>query len=159
MKDSFKLYRKRLVPKEDVFLKDDVIIHKDNDFIITKWEAINKRKDFDRGLSIFDFKNNVKVSKIMLNNAVVHYYVDIVEYEIDETFCRTIDLLADVIIKDDKIFVLDLDEFEYAFKDKSMTTEDILKALKYLDTFLKKIYENGIGSYKEIFDKYEQKEN
>ncbi len=159
MNKNFDLYRKRLVPNEDILLKDDNILFRDDKIIVTKWNVLNKRADFDGGYSILDFKNNIKISKMISNGETKYYYVDIVEYELGESFCRTTDLLADVVIEGEKIIVLDLDEYEEAFRKKLMDTEDILKSLKYLSTFLEKVYNDGISEYIAIFEKYEQKEN
>ena len=36
--DKLQIFRKRYIPDECIFLKDDIIIHQDDEHIITKWK-------------------------------------------------------------------------------------------------------------------------
>ncbi len=158
MEKEFNLYRKRYIPCEDNLLKDDIIIAKTDDFIITKWNVPKERDDFNKGYSILDFKNNIKFSKFLRDDELVYYYVDIVDYEREENLCRSIDLLVDVIIlPDNTVKVLDLDELEEAHENGLITMKQVFKSLKYTDEFLKRVYNNEISQYFDLFKKYEKK--
>ena len=41
--NNLTLYRKRLIPDECILLKDDIIVHADNDVIVTTWHSLKKR--------------------------------------------------------------------------------------------------------------------
>ena len=45
------LYRKRLIPDECVLLKDDVILYRDDQMIVTGWHTLKPRKDLHHGCS------------------------------------------------------------------------------------------------------------
>ena len=47
------IYRKRYIPDETNYLKDDIIVHMDDKIIVTKWDTIKKREDIKTGMSIF----------------------------------------------------------------------------------------------------------
>ena len=38
------LYRKRLIPEECVLLKDDTVLYRDNQIIVTGWNSLNPVK-------------------------------------------------------------------------------------------------------------------
>ncbi len=156
MNNITNLYRKRHIPSEDLLLKDDVILFQSADYIVTKWNVPKNRSDFNNGYSILDFKNHIKFSKILNDDKLVYYYIDIVDYEIAENTCRSIDLLVDIVIMPNgNIKVLDLEELEDASKSNLITIDDVFRALKYTNNFLEKIYNDDIKQYFEIFDKYE----
>ncbi len=162
--DNIKLYRKRYIPNETVFLKDDEIISVDSETIITKWDTLKPRKDFAKGISVYYLKEGYKVSELInSDNKTVYYYCDIIEpiyNEKDNSYIFN-DLLADVkVYSNGKIEVVDLDELAEAFKKGLITSSQLCKALKQLDRLLKIIYSNGIESIlprKGITDVREQK--
>ncbi len=162
--DNIKLYRKRYIPNETVFLKDDEIISVDSETIITKWDTLKPRKDFAKGISVYYLKEGYKVSELInSDNKTVYYYCDIIEpiyNEKDNSYIFN-DLLADVkVYSNGKIEVVDLDELAEAFKKGLITSSQLCKALKQLDRLLKIIYSNGIKSIlprKGITDGREQK--
>ena len=162
--DNIKLYRKRYIPNETVFLKDDEIISVDSETIITKWDTLKPRKDFAKGISVYYLKEGYKVSEMInSDNKTVYYYCDIIEpiyNEKDNSYIFN-DLLADVkVYSNGKIEVVDLDELAEAFKKGLITSSQLCKALKQLDRLLKIIYSNGIESIlprKGITDVREQK--
>ncbi|MCJ7856893.1 DUF402 domain-containing protein [Lachnospiraceae bacterium NSJ-143] len=146
--DNIKLYRRRYIPDETVFLKDDEIIYADNDRIVTKWKALKPRSDFAGGMSVCYLKEGYKVSRMTdISGKAVFYYCDIVETVYDEadnsyTFN---DLLADVrIYIDGRIEVVDIDELADAFKSGLITAVQLDKALRQLDSLLKILYNNGV---------------
>ena len=148
--DNIKLYRKRYIPNETVFLKDDEIISADSETIVTKWDTLKPRKDFAKGISVYYLKNGYKVSKMINNdNKTVYYYCDIIEpvYNEDDNSYVFNDLLADVkVFTDGKIEVVDLDELAEAFENGFITSSQLSKALRQLNDLLNTIYKNGIKS-------------
>lgn len=38
------LYRKRLIPNECILLKDDILLYRDEEILITKWNTIRPKK-------------------------------------------------------------------------------------------------------------------
>ena len=148
--DNIKLYRKRYIPNETVFLKDDEIISADSETIVTKWDTLKPRKDFAKGISVYYLKNGYKVSKMINNdNKTVYYYCDIIEpvYNEDDNSYVFNDLLADVkVFTDGKIEVVDLDELAEAFENGFITSSQLSKELRQLNDLLNTIYKNGIKS-------------
>ena len=51
--EKIKLYRKRYIPDEIVYLANDTIAHLDDDIIVTTWKTLKPRKDFAYGTSIY----------------------------------------------------------------------------------------------------------
>ena len=56
------LFRKRLIPSECVNLKDDTIIHIDEDTIITSWKTFRPKAEFSHGVSYYVLKEGYKIS-------------------------------------------------------------------------------------------------
>ncbi len=148
--DNIKLYRKRYIPDETIFLKDDEIISADSETIVTKWDTLKPRKDFAKGISVYYLKEGYKISEMInADNKTVYYYCDIIEPVYNEKSNSYIfnDLLADVkVYTDGKIEVVDLDELSEAFEKGFITSSQLCKALKQLDRLLNIIYSNGIES-------------
>ena len=148
--DNIKLYRKRYIPNETIFLKDDEMISADSETIVTKWDTLKPRNDFAKGISVYYLKNGYKVSKMINNdNKTVYYYCDIIEpvYNEDDNSYVFNDLLADVkVFTDGKIEVVDLDELAEAFENGFITSSQLSKALRQLTDLLNTIYKNGIES-------------
>ena len=42
--EGLKLYRKRIIPAECVYLKDDILLYRDSDVIVTKWYTLRPKK-------------------------------------------------------------------------------------------------------------------
>lgn len=138
------LYRRRIIPDECVPLKDDEILYWDERVIVTKWKALHPKKDLHHGYSCYFLREGYKVSKFLYeNDDLLYWYCDIMDYEerADENAWVFRDLLADVLVYPDGfVKVVDLDEFEEALENGSLTVEDVKKALKSLDNLLKMIY-------------------
>ena len=138
------LYRKRLIPEECILLKDDRILSRDGDKIITGWHTIRPRRDLHHGYSCYYLKEGFKVSKFYReDNTLLYWYCDIVTYDHraeTDTYIVT-DLLADVIVYPDGfVKVVDLDELVTAL-DEKLISEDILKtSLRHLNSLLEIIY-------------------
>lgn len=44
--EYLKIYRKRMIPDECILLKDDIILEKTDDIIVTKWNTLKPRRVF-----------------------------------------------------------------------------------------------------------------
>ena len=140
------LFRRRIIPKECIHLKDDIIIYMDNDIIVTKWSALKPKKDLHHGFSCYFLKDGYKISKFYTkDNILLYWYCDIIEYEYsqkDNSYIFT-DLLADVIVYPDGfIKVVDLDEFVEALESGEISTETLKISLLRLNKLLTTIYED-----------------
>ena len=157
--NSIKLYRKRIIPEELVYLKDDIILHRDPSTIITKWNSLKPRKDFARGISAYYMEEGFKVSKIIdKHNKLVYWYCDLIETEYlpeQQTYIFT-DLLADIVVYPDESFrVLDLEEIGDALTTKKLSIEKANKALHLCNDLLHIIYSDQFHKYKKQIEKYD----
>ena len=152
------LYRKRLIPKECVLLKDDRLLYRDEEIIVTAWNTLKPRKDLHHGLSCYYLQEGIKVSRFYdENGSLLYWYCDIVDYDHDagtDTYIIT-DLLADVIIYPDGfVKVVDIDELATA-KDAGLLTDAMLKqALLTLSRLLQIIYDGGFEKLQEPLEQY-----
>ena len=138
------LYRKRLIPAECVLLDKDKVIRCTDDYLITSWDTIRPKKDLSHGISVFFWKQGVKVSKFYDHqDRLICWYCDIVTHSYDEatdTYVFT-DLLADVLVYPDGfIKVVDLDELSEANETGLLSLENLHKALRTTNTLLTEIY-------------------
>lgn len=142
--ETLKLYRKRIIPEECKFLKDDKIVRMDDEMIITTWDTLNPKMEFSHGCSIYYLKQGIKVSKFYRHdNSLLYWYCDIVDYAFDEAenSLTVTDLLADVIIfPDGHMKVVDIDEMADALDTGLITPEVLSKALRRLSDLLTVIY-------------------
>ena len=153
------LIRKRLIPFETIPLKDDIIDIMEDGLIVTHWNVIKPRKDFQKGISCYFYKEGYKISRFMdADGALVYFYCDIIDSEYNEktnTYIFT-DLLADVIIyPDGRVKVVDLGEVAEAMESGIISKELVIKALNRLDKLLDIVYtegglENTVGKYMDI---------
>jgi len=145
------LYRKRIIPEECVLLKDDIILHCNDDIIVTKWNALKPKKDLHHGYSCYFLKEGYKVSKFFHeDDTLMCYYCDIIKYEYNDSDNKLVvtDLLADVIIYPDGLVkVVDINEFIPALESGGLSLEDLKIALINLDNLLRIIY---AGDLKEL---------
>lgn len=152
------LYRKRLIPEECVLLKDDRLLHRDEEIIVTAWNTLKPRKDLHHGCSCYYLREGIKVSRFYdENGSLLYWYCDIVDYDHDaatDTYVIT-DLLADVIIYPDGfVKVVDIDELATA-KDAGLLSDAMLKkALLTLNHLLQIIYDGGFEKLQEPLEKY-----
>ncbi len=138
------LYRKRIIPDECVLLKDDKILHRDKQIIVTGWNTLKPRKDLHHGYSCYFLKKGYKVSKFYReDNSLLYWYCDIVEYDYHpdtDTYIVT-DLLADVIIYPDGfVKVVDIDELVTALNEKLISEDTLKRSLLNLSSLLEIIY-------------------
>lgn len=152
------LYRKRLIPEECVLLKDDRLLYRDEEIIVTAWNTLKPRKDLHHGRSCYYLREGIKVSRFYNENgSLLYWYCDIVDYDHDaetDTYVIT-DLLADVIIYPDGfVKVVDIDELATA-KDAGLLNDAMLKqALLTLNRLLQIIYDGGFEKLQEPLEKY-----
>lgn len=146
------LYRKRIIPDECVLLKEDKILHRDEQTIVTGWNTLKPRKDLHHGYSCYFFKEGYKVSKFYReDNSLLYWYCDIVEYDYHpdtDTYIVT-DLLADVIIYPDGfVKVVDIDELVTALNEKLISEDTLKKSLLCLNNLLEIIYSGTFDKLK-----------
>lgn len=138
------LYRKRLIPEECVLLKDDMILSCNEEFIVTKWNALKPKKDLHHGYSCYFLKEGYKVSKFYQeDNSLLYWYCDIVDFEYQKEDNRLIvtDLLADVLIYPDGfVKVVDIDEMVICLNEQKISLEQLKRSLTQLDKLLQIIY-------------------
>lgn len=149
MKDP-SLYRKRIIPNEVINLKDDIILHIDENVIVTKWNVLKPKNEFCRGFSCYFVRKGYKISKFIdKNDQLVYYYCDIIESYFDEqdnTYVFT-DLLADVIVYENgMVKVVDLAEISEAMDLGLITSNQVKNCLKILDNLLDTIYKGELIS-------------
>lgn len=142
--DYPKLYRKRLIPSECILLKDDHILVYNDDIILTSWNTLHPRTDFDHGFSCYFRNKNIKVSRFLHpDGSLCKWYCDIVDYEtvLLPDSITVVDLLADVIVEPDGfVKVMDLDELSQAFSLKLISLSQLQLSLYTLNQLLEHIY-------------------
>ena len=156
---NLKLFRKRIIPNECILLKDDIILSANEEFIITKWNALKPKKDLHHGYSCFFLKEGFKISKFYReDNSLMCWYCDIVDYsynEEDHSLTAT-DLLADVIVAPDGfVKVVDLDELAEIMEKQALSEQLIALALRRLNHLLTLIYDGEFENLKKHIEKWE----
>ena len=152
------LYRKRLIPQECVLLKDDRLLYRDDQIIVTGWNTLKPRKDLHHGFSCYYLQEGIKVSRFYKeDNSLLYWYCDIVDYDYDvktDTYIIT-DLLVDVIVYPDRfVKVVDIDEL-VAAQETGLLTEDMLKkSLLTLNRLLQIIYDGGFHQLQAPIEQY-----
>lgn len=140
------LYRKRLIPNECIPLKDDILVSRNEDVIVTKWNTLNPKTAFRYGASCYFLKRGIKVSKFYrADDSLFCWYCDIVRYDFSEkdAVLTVTDLLADVILyPDGSMKVADLDELAEAFEQGLISSGELTLSLKQLNDLLTTIYED-----------------
>lgn len=151
-----KLYRKRYMPNEIVFLKDDVIVYQDETVMVTKWDVLHPKAKFSHGISCYYLEKGWKVSKFLNEkNELVYYYCDIIDttYQKEENSYIFTDLLADVIIYENGfVKVVDLGEVAEALEKGIITDREAELSLFRLDALLQVIYDGGLPEMIEFLE-------
>ena len=141
------LFRKRLIPSECVNLKDDTIIHIDEDTIITSWKTFRPKAEFSHGVSYYVLKEGYKISKFYKQDDTLAYiYCDIIDTAYDkasDTYVFT-DLLADVIIENSD-----------ACSDGLISDNMLVESLHKLNNLLTSIYSGTFQGYLKVLEDYE----
>lgn len=145
------LYRQRLIPKECVLLKDDIILDCNENFILTKWNALKPKKDLHHGYSCYFLKEGFKISKFYrADNSLLYWYCDIVDYayQKEDNALIVTDLLADVIIYPDGfVKVVDIDEMVTCLDNGDISVLQLKTSLTNLDRLLQIIYGNRFSEF------------
>lgn len=147
------LYRKRLIPEECILLKDDVVLYRDEDLIVTAWHSLKPRKDLHHGYSCYYLKDGFKVSKFYQEDgSLLYWYCDIVDYAYEkdsDTYVVT-DLLADVLVYPDGfVKVVDIDELVTALEQNLIDESLLKKSLLRLNHLLTLIYDGSFETMKQ----------
>lgn len=141
-----KIYRKRIIPEECILLKDDVVLERNDETIITRWNTLNPKVALHHGSSCYFLNEGYKISKFYReDNSLMYWYCDIVDYDYDrESDSYTVtDLLADVIVTTEGfVKVVDLDELAYAMEQGKITDTQLKHCLLQLDSLLEIIYKD-----------------
>jgi len=153
------IFRKRLVPEECIPLCKDKILYRSENTLVTRWDTINPKTAFSKGISLYLMDKGWKISKFFdAENRFVYWYCDIIRTDFNkekDSYVFT-DLLADVIIDaSGTVKVVDLDEFETAYKKGLISTDEILTALSRLNELLNVIYSGGFTQYTDFLEQYE----
>lgn len=141
---AVKLYRKRIIPEECVFLRDDEVLFQDGEVIVTRWLTLRPKKTLHHGYSCYFPERGYKVSKFYDHEGrLISWYCDIISHTFDEaenTWVFT-DLLVDVIVYPDGfVRVVDLGELADALRDGLIAPAQTELALRRLDKLLGIIY-------------------
>ena len=152
------LYRKRLIPDECVLLKDDILLYRDDEIIITRWNTLKPKKTLHHGFSCYFLKEGIKVNKFYgHDHELLYWYCDIVEHTYDEandTYVFT-DLLADVIVMPDGfVKVMDLEELADAMEKGILGTDQLNRSLRTLNALLDRIYAGNFSELTAPIEKY-----
>lgn len=143
-----KLYRKRFMPNETVYLKDDRIIRQADGMMVTAWNVLHPKETFSHGISCYYMDRGWKISKFLnKKDELVYYYCDIIdtEYQKEENAYLFTDLLADVIVyPDGRVKVVDLAEIADAMEEGIIGEKEVRLALRRLDSLLEVIYGGGL---------------
>ena len=153
------IYRKRIIPDECICLKDDIILYRDKEVIITKWTTLHPKKTLHHGYSCYFLERGFKISKFYNhNNELISWYCDIIKYNYDQesnTYVFT-DLLVDVIVyPNGAVRVVDLDELADARAAGLISDDDMLLALRRADKLLGIIYKGAFPELQAILEKHE----
>lgn len=159
-----KLYRRRFIPDELIYLGDDIILVMEENLIITKWITLHPHKDIYRGVSAFYLDKGFKISKIYdRNDNVVYWYCDIIQHKFGEDLNehkKTViieDLLIDVILYNDGTMrIADLSEIADALEQKLITQNEATYALRTLDKLINIIYDGRFDTLMDPVNKAEK---
>ena len=154
------LYRRRLIPDQNIALRDDEIVYYDDNILVTRWKTLKPKKGFDHGSSCYFLGSGIKLNKFYKpDGELLYWYCDIVDYDFDKESNKltVTDLLADVIVHPDgRLQVIDLDELSDATRQHLITECQTCSALDRLDFLLKCIYSGDFNEMKETLNKYEK---
>ncbi len=152
--DNIRLYRRRFVPDELIYLKNDEIVKADDSIVITKWNVINPREDFTHGISCYFIDKGFKISKFIDGNGkMVYWYCDIIEAEIKGNTYIFNDLLIDVIVYENGfVKVVDLEETAAALEQNIISCDIAVKAMKRASRLLDIIYSGKFKNYAKYID-------
>lgn len=158
MNQETMLYRKRFIPNETVFLKDDIILAATDDLLVTKWNSIRPRLDISYGYSAYFLNHGFKLSKVFNKEKdLVYWYCDIIthDYESDSNTLTVTDLLIDVLVySDGSLRVLDLNELADSIEEHLIDTSLACLSLRHADTLFHILSEGEFPAYQALLDSY-----
>ena len=160
--ETLHLFRKRIIPAECVLLKDDEILYRDPEVIVTRWRTLKPKKTLHHGYSCYFLDRGFKVSKFYDHQGrLLSWYCDIISHTWDPSANVYVftDLLADVIVYPDGfVRVVDLDELADALRDHLLSEDEMQKALRHLDKLLGIIYKGGFPRLQEYINSRESED-
>jgi|SRR5450756_12305 len=134
------IFRIRYIPAETVDISGDRVLYRDATRLVTAWQPIRPRMDFDHGISCVFLDEGIKVSRFLdVSGKTLYWYFDLVDivHEMDSDTYRLRDLLADVKIQPDgQVEIIDLDELADALEQKLITEQQAIMALRILHRLL-----------------------
>lgn len=158
--DQLHLYRKRYVPDEMIYLKDDQILTQSENMIITKWNTLKPRRDISHGISVYFMDKGYKVSKIYNSvGEIVYWYCDIIITKKVPSENKIIfeDMMIDVIVYENgSVKVVDTVEMADALDSGIVSPAEVSQSLRSLDELLSIIYSNNFSSLQMYINKAEQ---
>ena len=158
--NAVKLYRKRFIPNETVYLKDDVILYNTPEMLITKWQTLRPKPGFKYGVSCYYPKEGYKISKVFSENKIYKFtYIDIISANIDtsQNIYTFTDMLVDIVIAPDGfVTVLDLNELTAVFSDGLISLDELVRAINTTDVLLQKIYAGNLSALTAKLDTFIQ---
>ncbi len=135
-----KILRIRYIPPETVDISGDRLLYRDQAHLVTSWQPIRPRADFDHGMSCLFLEEGIKVSRFMdAAGEMLYWYVDLVDisYDPDNDTYQLRDLLADVrILPDGQVEIIDLDELADALEQRLISERQAIMALRILHDLL-----------------------
>ncbi len=152
------ILRTRYIPFETVDISSDELLYRDEEILITRWNAIKPRTDISGGISYTFLKEGIKISRFYdANKEFAYWYCDIIDVEYDRTSDKytLIDLLLDVkLMPDGTMKVLDADELAIALEQDLITQEQACRSLKKMDKILQMVYSNNFPPQLCLNEKY-----
>ena len=152
------IYRKRILPEECIRLKDDIILKQTDDYIITKWNTLKPKEQFNHGYSCYFLKEGIKLSRFIKEDESLNcWYLDFVEYSFDregDTDILTVtDLLVDVIISpEDEVKVVDIDELKKCLDEGEISGNQLINIISSLAKVFEKKANGEFKRYQEILE-------
>ncbi len=139
-----RIFRTRYIPSETVDLSSDMLLYRDQRYLITHWNPIKPREDIAFGISCVFLEKGWKISAILDHERKLkHWYCDIIEIEYEKSTDTyyLYDLLTDVrILNDGRVEVVDLDELAIAFEEGLITAKQLSMSLKRCNSLLDLVY-------------------
>jgi predicted RNA-binding protein associated with RNAse of E/G family len=136
-----------------------VLLYRDAEVVITKWNTIHPKKTLHHGLSCYFLERGFKVSKFYDHDGnLISWYCDIITHTYDSTTDTYVftDLLVDVIVyPDGSVRVVDLDELADAARDGLLSDEQMQMALRRTDKLLALIYKGAFPKLQKYIEDYD----
>lgn len=145
-----KLFRVRYMPYEIAELPSDRILFQDSRYMITSWKPIRPRNDIKSGISLIFIDEGWKISAIKdAQDKIIYWYCDIIDvrHDSDNDAFYFHDLLVDIVFRDRRLEVLDLDELAEAFEQGLITKEELMLALRRCNSLLQAAYRMDVPAY------------